>query len=369
MQALKINLKNNAELSFISNFLKPYTKRAFLVGGSVRDLLLGFKINDYDIEIYDIPALEFENLMQKLGAKGFGKSFFVYKFKNFDLALARKENKIAAGHKGFEVELCKDEKEGAKRRDFTFNALMINLFNFELLDFYGGVKDLENKTLKHINETSFKEDSLRVLRALYFVSKFNFDIDEKTLNLMQTMDISDLSLDRINSELYKLFKGEYLFKAYKYLQKLGLEEKIFGQSFKDENFVFLLENTRKFIKDEALFLYLYLNHFKLDKESFFKKTKLKKNFLKAANQAYFEDKISDFDLAKIATKMPLKSWLGLWNDERIEKAKELGLYEDKFQSKISAKELMKQGFKAEPLGLKLKILREEELKDYLKGLK
>lgn len=367
MQISKTSLKNNTEFSFIANFLKPYTQRAFLVGGSVRDLLLGLKLSDYDIEIYDISPLEFENLMQKLGAKGFGKSFFVYKFRNYDLALARKENKIAKGHRGFEVKLCKDEKEGAKRRDFTFNALMLNLFSLELLDFYGGVEDLKNKTLRHIDETSFKEDSLRVLRALYFVAKFNFDIDKKTLSIMQTMDIGDLSLDRINAELYKLFRGEYLSKSYEYLQKLGLEARIFGQDFEDEKFTLLLKNARKFIKDEELFLYLYLNHFQIDKEIFLKKTKLRKSLLKAANQAYFEDEMSDFDLAQIATQMPLKCWLGLWNDERIRRAKELRLYENKFQSKISAKELMEQGFRGDNLGLKLKELREKELRNYLKG--
>ncbi|WP_276882831.1 CCA tRNA nucleotidyltransferase [Campylobacter cuniculorum] len=368
MQISKTSLKNNAELSFITDFLKAHTQRVFLVGGSVRDLLLGLEIDDYDIEIYDLSVLEFENLMQKLGAKGFGKSFFVYKFKNYDLALARKENKISQGHRGFEIQPCENEKEGAKRRDFTFNALMLNLFNFELLDFYGGIKDLENKTLRHIHEKSFKEDSLRVLRALYFVAKFNFDISDETLNLMKTMDISDLSLHRINAEFYKLFKGEYLLKAYKYLQKLNLEQKIFGQNFKDEKFPFLLENARKFVKDEGLFLYLYLNHFKINKKLFFEKTQFKKSFLRAVNQAYFEEDISDFDLAKISMQMPLKSWLGLWNEERIERAKKLKLYENKFQSKISSKKLIEQGFKGKNLGLELKRLKEEELKAYLKGL-
>ncbi len=373
MQISKTNLKNNKKLTFISDFLKPYTKRAFLVGGSVRNLLLGFKIDDFDIELYDLGVKEFEILMKKLGAKGVGKSFFVYKFKNFDLALARKENKISKGHRGFEVSLCKDEKEGAKRRDFTCNALMLNLFSFELLDFFGGVKDLESKILRHIDDTSFKEDSLRVLRALYFVAKFGFSIDENTLNLMKTMHISDLSLDRINAELYKLFKGEYLLKSFKYLQILGLEEKIFTRNFADEKeskkFELLLENARKFIKDEGLFLYLYLNHFKIDKELFFKKTRLKKDFLKAAKQPYFENELSDFDLAQISTQMPLKSWLGLWNEERIKRVKKLGIYENKFQSKISSEELIKQGFNGKDLGLELKKLREKELKIYLKGLK
>ncbi|HED6131774.1 TPA: CCA tRNA nucleotidyltransferase, partial [Campylobacter coli] len=81
MQTSKISLKNNADLKFVIDFLSPYTQRAYLVGGSVRDLFLGLEIYDYDIELYDITPSDFEKMMKKLGAQGFGKSFFVYKFK------------------------------------------------------------------------------------------------------------------------------------------------------------------------------------------------------------------------------------------------------------------------------------------------
>lgn len=371
MQISKISLKNNPDLVFIADFLKPYTQRAYLVGGSVRDLLLGFKLNDYDIELYDLSLNDFEKAMQKLKAQGVGKSFFVYKFKNFDLALARTENKISYGHKGFEVKICNDEKIGAKRRDFSFNALMINLFNGELLDFYGGVEDLKQGLIRHIDSKSFQEDSLRILRAITFVSRFGFKIAKESLSLMQNMDINDLSQDRINAELYKIFKSSYLALAYEYLQILGLEKKLFNfdSSFAYKEFKTMLENSRKTIKDEALFLYLYLNFFGLNKEEFFKKTKLKKELLRKVNQVFFKDKMSDFDLAKIAFDMPLKEWLGLWDKKRIQRAKNLKLYEKKFQSKIKPETLIKQGFVGKKLGLRLKELKEEELCEYLKRLK
>lgn len=246
MQISKISLKNNSDLQFIAEFLKPYTKRAYLVGGSVRDLFLGLKICDYDIELYDIKLKDFEKIMQKLGAQGFGKSFFVYKFKNYDLALARTENKISYGHKGFEVQICNDEKLGAKRRDFTINSMMINLFNDEFLDFYGGLKDLGAGFLRHIDKQSFQEDSLRVLRAVVFASRFNFKITSESLKLMQSMDITDLSKDRINAELYKFFKSPRLDVGYRYLQELGLEKQVFGfeSVFKSLEFQNLLRQSR-----------------------------------------------------------------------------------------------------------------------------
>ncbi|MBW1477659.1 multifunctional Cca protein, partial [Campylobacter jejuni] len=216
----------------------------------------------------------------------------------------------------------------------------------------------------------FQEDSLRVLRAVVFASRFNFKITSESLKLMQSMDITDLSKDRINAELYKFFKSPRLDVGYRYLQELGLEKQVFGfeSVFKSLEFQNLLRQSREFVKSDALFLYLYLNFFNLEKDIFFKRTKLKKEYLKYANQAFYLDDISDFELAKIAFEMPLKEWLGLWSKKRIEQAKRLGLYENKFESKILAKDFINAGFCGKILGLKLQEARENELKEYIKGL-
>ncbi|MBK1964064.1 CCA tRNA nucleotidyltransferase [Campylobacter novaezeelandiae] len=365
MQKLKINLKNNPDINFIVNFLKPYTKRAYLVGGSVRNLLLNLPLNDYDIELYDLTCHQFDEIMQKLGANGFGKSFFVYKYKNYDLALARYENKVSKGHRGFKVSICQVEKDGARRRDFTFNALMINIFNGEFLDFYGGYEDLKNKTIRHIDAKSFKEDSLRILRAIVFAARFNFIIAKESLELMREMDISDLNLERINTELYKFFKTENLALGYKYIQDLNLEEKIFFHNFNDNQFEKLLKNTREFIKDEALFLYLYLNYFKIDFNEFFKKSKLKKELLSKVKEEYFECEISDFELLKIALKKPLNSWLGLWDKERIKRAKKLKVYDKKIAINIDMNKIFKSNLNGKDLGELIQKEKEKELLKYL----
>lgn len=368
MQKLKIDLKNNVDFLRISKLLKPYTNRAYLVGGCVRDALLGIGSDDFDIEIYDIKPDKFDILMQELGANGVGKSFFVYKYKNFDLALARYENKISKGHQGFDVRICHDEKDGARRRDFTINALMCNIFDFSFFDFFGGLNDLQNKIIRHIDEKSFIEDSLRVLRALYFSSRFDFSIDNSTLDLMKTMDITDLSRDRINMELYKIFSKSNLLKAYKGIQLLDLEEKIFFHRSKSKEFEKLLYTGQKYIHHEALFLYLYLNFFNFPIRKFFEKSKMKKELLKSCEQEFFSDKISDLELAKIALTRPLKEWLGLWDEERINQAKKMNLYDTKFQSKISAKDLLKEGFSGEKLGLELNKRKIKELKYYIEGI-
>ena len=305
--------------------------------------------------------------MQDLGAKGFGKSFFVYKYKNFDLSLARYENKISKGHRGFKTFICDNEKEASFRRDFTINSMMMNIFDDRFLDFYGGLEDLNSGILRHIDDDKFKEDSLRVFRAVHFVSRFDFKVHQKSLELMRAMDISDLSLDRINIELYKFFSAKNLLLGFLLLQDLNLEEKVFHFSSKDhkDEFFFknLLESTRAFILDSGLFLYLYLNLFKIDKKDFFSKTKMKKEFLKKSLQSFIKDGLSYEELCFIALKMPLKEWLGLWDKKRIFMAKKLSLYEEKFKVYINTNELIKDGFKDKDLALKIRALQRVAIKN------
>lgn len=366
MQISKISLKNKKDFDFLRQILAPYTKRVYLVGGSVRDLLLGKKLGDFDIEIYDLKLEVFDNLMQNLGANGVGKSFFVYKYKNFDLSLARYENKISVGHKGFKTFICNDEKQAALRRDFSINSMMVNIFNDEFLDFYGGFEDLKDKILRHINSDRFKEDSLRVLRAIHFVSRFDLRLDPSTLSLMKSMDINELSLDRINSELYKFFASKNLLLGFLLLQELNLEEKIFyfnSTTHKNYSlFKSLLQSSRKFVFDDGIFLYIYLNLFNINQKDFFKKTKIKKYFLKKSSQFFYKDDISYESLCELALSMKLKQWLGLWDKKRINMAKELSCYDKKLDFKINSYELMKEGFYGKDLAYKIKEIQKEKIR-------
>ncbi|MBR4141324.1 MAG: CCA tRNA nucleotidyltransferase, partial [Campylobacter sp.] len=189
--------------------LKKHTKRAYFVGGFVRDFFLKRETSDIDIEVYDINPQKFDEIMSELGAQGVGKSYFVYKFKNFDISLPRTERKVGVGHKAFEVEITNDEKIGARRRDFTINSLMINIFSLEVLDFYGGVADLQNKILRVVDSKTFVEDSLRVSRGVQFAGRFNLKIEQRSFKFMRSIDTSDLSTERICGELMKLFGAKF----------------------------------------------------------------------------------------------------------------------------------------------------------------
>ncbi|WP_158335905.1 CCA tRNA nucleotidyltransferase [Campylobacter concisus] len=360
------SIYKNSELDFFRSLFAPFSKRVYLVGGCVRDALLGREIYDYDIEVYDIKPLKFDELMAGIRASGVGKSYFIYKYKNYDLGLPRSESKTGKTHKDFAVSYINDPSLASLRRDFTVNAMMMNIFNGEILDFHGGKKDLERKTLRHIDSEKFKEDPLRVLRGVQFSARLDFSIDDDTLELMKTLDLAHLSKDRINTELIKFFRSEHLEKGAFYLFKLSLFKEIFGVKIcENDEFLSELKSARNFVDDERLFLYMLFGKFELDAKEILEKMRLPKSYFSILKEPYFKEMPSDNELLEIALNMPLKSWLGAYNKERIERAKELGIYERKFEPKIDVREILAAGFKNEMIAAEIKRRQELEISSYL----
>lgn len=332
----------------------------------MRDALLGREIYDYDIEVYDIDPLKFDELMANIKASGVGKSYFIYKYKNYDLGLPRSESKTGNSHKDFAVSYINDPSLASLRRDFTVNAMMMNIFNGEILDFHGGKKDLESKTLRHIDSEKFKEDPLRVLRGVQFSARLGFSIADETLELMKTLDLAHLSKDRINTELIKFFRSEHLEKGAFYLFKLSLFKEIFGvQICKNDQFLSELKSARNFVNDERLFLYMLFGKFELDAKEILEKMRLPKSYFSILKEPFFNAMPSDNELLQIALNMPIKSWLGAYNKERIERAKELGVYERKFEPKVDVSKILAAGFKNEMIAAEIKRRQELEISNYL----
>ena len=363
---IKNEIYKNSELDFFRSLFAPFTSRVYLVGGCVRDAFLGREIYDYDIEVYDIEPTKFNELMASIGASGVGKSYFIYKYKNYDIGLPRSESKTGNLHKDFAVSYINDPKMASLRRDFTINAMMMNIFNGEILDFYGGKQDLANKILRHIDSEKFKEDALRVLRGVQFSARLDFSIADGTLALMKSLSLEHLSRDRINTELIKFFRAKYLEKGAYYLFELGLFKEIFGmQIYKDDGFLSDLKSAREFVDDERLFLYLLFGKFELDAKEILEKMRLPKSYFSILKQPYFKDMPSDKELMQIALNMPIKSWLGAYNKEQIERAKKLGIYEAKFDAKVDVAEILSAGFKNEEIAKEIKRRQELEISKYL----
>ena len=363
---IKNEIYKNSELDFFRSLFAQFTSRVYLVGGCVRDAFLGREIYDYDIEVYDIEPLKFNELMASIGASGVGKSYFIYKYKNYDIGLPRSESKTGNSHKDFAVSYINDPKIASLRRDFTINAMMMNIFNGEILDFHGGKKDLESKTLRHIDSEKFKEDPLRVLRGVQFSARLGFGIADETLELMKTLDLAHLSRDRINTELIKFFRAKHLEKGAYYLFELGLFKEIFDAPISiDDEFLSDLKSAREFVDDERLFLYLLFGNFESNAKEILEKMRLSKSYFSILKQPYFKDMPSDKELMQIALNMPIKSWLGAYNKERIERAKKLGIYEAKFDAKVDVAEILSAGFKNEEIAKEIKRRQELEISKYL----
>ena len=224
--------------SILEDILKDLQKigaTPIIVGGSVRDFFLNIPVKDYDIEIFGIDSLDIiQKSLEKFGSvKLVGKSFGVLTLRvneyDFDFALPRIEKKIGNTHQDFEVitNANLSFKEAAIRRDFTINAIGYDFFKQEFLDPFDGIKDLKNKIIKHINDTTFIEDSLRVYRAVQFASRFDFEIAENTKELCKQIVLNDeltyLPKERVYEEFKKLFlKSEKPSIGFELLRELGL---------------------------------------------------------------------------------------------------------------------------------------------------
>lgn len=182
--------------------------KPILVGGCVRDKLLGTTSKDFDIEVYGLSLEQLEAVLKTLGSVyAVGKSFGVFKLFNFDISLPRTENKQGQGHKGFVVQSDANLtfNQASLRRDFTINSMGIDLETGDLLDPNHGQADLKNKILRHVSD-AFDEDPLRVLRACQFAARFEFEIHPSTLKKCHNLEVELKTLpeERIGEEFKKL---------------------------------------------------------------------------------------------------------------------------------------------------------------------
>lgn len=181
--------------------------RALVVGGYVRDALLGQPSKDVDLEVFGVPAEALKTLLGQWGpVNTVGESFTVFKVRGLDVSLPRRESKVGRGHKGFAVhgdpQLSFDE--AARRRDFTINAIGWDPLTGAYLDPYGGRVDLDRRILKMVDARTFGDDSLRVLRALQLAGRFGCTLDAATADVCRSTPLDDLPPERIWGEVEKL---------------------------------------------------------------------------------------------------------------------------------------------------------------------
>ena len=180
----------------------------YYVGGFVRDRLMGRPGKDVDIEVHGIRPETLREILDSLGERTeMGASFGIYGLRHYtlDIAMPRKERAIGRGHKDFivDVDPYLGEREAARRRDFTVNAMMENVLTGEIQDPFGGQKDLKSHVLRHVDDRSFPEDPLRVLRAAQFSARLGFSVARETIEICKKVDLSELPKERVMGELKK----------------------------------------------------------------------------------------------------------------------------------------------------------------------
>ena len=189
----------------IAEIVREEGGRALLVGGCVRDEILGLEPKDFDLECFGVAPDRLEAALSRHYTLDLvGASFGVLKIHghDVDVALPRRETKLGLGHRAFgtECDPFLSLEEASARRDFTVNAIYRDPLTGETLDPWGGVKDLERGVLRHVSD-HFREDPLRVLRGMQFVARFGLDPAPETVEVCRRMTPENLARERLFEEL------------------------------------------------------------------------------------------------------------------------------------------------------------------------
>ncbi len=226
--------ESEEKINKLARKIKAEGGRAMLVGGCVRDELMGIEPKDWDVEIYGIEPEKLREILNEFGeVNAVGEAFTVYKVgQHLDVSLPRRERKTGKGHRGFTVEgdPAMSFEEASKRRDFTINAILKDAITGEIIDCFNGQADLKKKIIRHVSDETFAEDSLRVLRAVQFAARFEFDIAPETIELCRSIDVTDLPKERIWGEMEKLLlKSDKPSIGLQWLYDLNVVEQIFPE--------------------------------------------------------------------------------------------------------------------------------------------
>ena len=203
----------------------------YLVGGAVRDELLGLPVKERD---YVVVGATPEEMVAK-GFKPVGKDFpvFLHPSTHEEYALARTERKSGRGYKGFKVYAAPEVtlEEDLRRRDLTINA-MAKAEDGTLIDPFGGQSDLEARVLRHVSE-AFAEDPVRILRLARFAARFGFDVAPDTMTLMRRMvecgEADDLVPERVWQEFARGLAEPHPELMFDVLERSGVLGKLFPE--------------------------------------------------------------------------------------------------------------------------------------------
>ncbi len=233
--------------------LKEAGYDAYMVGGFVRDHLLGIKSDDIDITTSATP-LQVESLFEKVKQTGkkFGGVTVIIDSHKYEVTTFRLEGSYMNHRYPSEVSFSMKVEDDIKRRDFTINAFLMDEYE-KVYDYHNGQDDLDKKIIRTINNPKerFTEDALRILRAFRFVSKLGFDIESSTLQAITDLKhlVKTITIERVMIEMDKIISGDFQKKALQYMLKTGVSKELFGL----HNGIEIVADTKDFVYPLELF--------------------------------------------------------------------------------------------------------------------
>lgn len=201
---VNINKIINDDIKILVDKLIKEGATVFLVGGAIRDYFYNIKVNDFDLEVYNISFEKLKELFseEKIYAN---EKFQTIKFKNIEISLPRIETKVGINYLDYELNFNNiNPSQAILRRDFTINTLMYNFKENKLEDYLNAYEDIKNKKLVYVNEETFSDDSIRCLRLLKYHSKLGLNIDKKTYQ--KAKEMAKYLKFQPNDLIIKLFK-------------------------------------------------------------------------------------------------------------------------------------------------------------------
>ena len=197
-------MSEEKEIQEIAKKIESAGGRLYLVGGAVRDEMMGKEGTDEDYCVTGLSQSEFEAIFPEAMIRG--KEFAVYDMEKREFALARKERKSGKGHKEFEIETDKsiNIEEDLARRDITINSIAKDVLTGKIIDPYGGIEDIKRKVIRKTSD-SFLEDPLRAYRVARFAAMLEFEVEETTIEEMKKLkqELQELSVERVFTEFKK----------------------------------------------------------------------------------------------------------------------------------------------------------------------
>lgn len=226
-----MRMKIDSEIKALSSIFRENGFSLYLVGGAVRDFLLGKENNDYDFTT-DAEPLDVKKMFRRTIDTGIkhGTVTVLFRGNQYEITTFRTEGDYKDSRHPDEVRFVKSLEEDLSRRDFTINAFAASLPDGEIIDLHDGRKDLKKHVIRAIGdpEKRFSEDALRMMRACRFSSQLDFDIEENTLKAMtdHAHSISAVSEERIKEELWRLIDGENPIKGFEAMRTTGIMDEI-----------------------------------------------------------------------------------------------------------------------------------------------